>query len=136
MANEDLKMDGSSLTPLQFLPNYDYDEEKTDPQLEAIAKREKEDYKDPTTFEQEIVQNQITLTRAGSPYVVKNDVLITRKGALNIEPGVTVRFKEAIGITVRGVLNADGELFLVISRYVVKKFGNHFCFKFDVKYFL
>ena len=101
---------GSPLSPLQLLPNYDYEEDKTDPELAAMAKREEEDYKDPTMFETEVVQSQMTLTRSGSPYVIKHDVLITTKGILNVEPGVTVRFKEAVGITVRGVLNADGRL--------------------------
>ena len=108
---EDLDLDTtvSSLSPLQLLPNYDYDDGTPDPKLEAMAKREEEDYKDPTTFEPEMIQGQLTLTRSGSPYVIKNDVLISSKGILNIEPGVTVRFKEAVGITVRGVLNADGK---------------------------
>ena len=98
----------SPLSPLQLLPDYDYDQGKPDPQLEAMAKREQEDYKDPTIFEPEMVQGQVTLTRSGSPYVINTDVTITPRGTLNIEPGVTVRFKEAVGITVRGVLNADG----------------------------
>lgn len=105
---------GSPLSPLQLLPNYDYEEEKTDPTLEAIAKREEEDYKDPTMFEEEVVKSQMTLTQSGSPYVIKHDVLITPKGILNVEPGVTIRFKEAVGITVRGVLNADGKLLLFL----------------------
>ena len=100
----------SALSPLQLLPDYDYDQGKPDPQLEAMAKREQEDYTDPTIFEPEMVQGQVTLTRSGSPYVINTDVTITPRGTLNIEPGVTVRFKEAVGITVRGVLNADGRL--------------------------
>ena len=91
-----------------MLPNYDYDQGKPDPQLEAMAKREQQDYNDPTTFEPEVIDGQITLTRSGSPYVINKDVLIPPRGTLNIEPGVTLRFKEAVGITVRGVLNADG----------------------------
>ena len=98
----------SSVSLSQLLPNYDYDEGKPDPTLEAMAKREQEDYNDPTTFEPEVIDGQITLTRSGSPYVIKKDVLVPPRGTLNIEPGVTVRFKEAVGITVRGVLNADG----------------------------
>ena len=103
----------SPLSPLQLLPDYDYDQGKPDPQLEAMAKREQEDYKDPTIFEPEMVQGQVTLTRSGSPYVINTDVTITPRGTLNIEPGVTVRFKEAVGITVRGVLNADGRLYFI-----------------------
>ena len=118
---EDLQLDttGSPLSSLvQPLPSYDDDSDEgsslvpqpaSDPMLDAIAKREKEDYNDATTFEEKVVQNPITLTRSGSPYLIKQDVLITPKGTLNIEPGVTVRFQEAAGITVRGVLNADGK---------------------------
>ena len=105
---EDDDASDSSISLSQLLPNYDYDEGKPDPTLEAMAKREQEDYNDPTTFEPEVIDGQITLTRSGSPYVIKKDVLVPPRGTLNIEPGVTVRFKEAVGITVRGVLNADG----------------------------
>ena len=99
---------------MQLLPNYDYDYGKPDPQQEAMAKREQEDYRDPTTFEPELIQGQITLSRSGSPYLINKDVIIPPKGILNVEPGVTVRFKEAVGITVRGVLNADGNLSIAI----------------------
>ena len=113
---EDIEVDPteSYLSPL--LPNYDYDYGKPDPQLEMMAKREQEDYKDPTAFEPEMVQGQITLTRSGSPYVINKDVIITPKGTLNVEPGVTVRFKEAVGITVRGVLNADGNSYIAFGQ--------------------
>lgn len=123
---DDIQLDttGSPSSSLvQQLPNYDDDpeEEKTmsDPILDAIAKREAEDYNTATTFDEKLVQNPITLTRSRSPYLMKHDILITSKGTLNIEPGVTVRFQEAVGITVRGVLNADGKccLFSLVLQF-------------------
>ena len=40
--------------------------------------------------------------RAHSPYTASSDVLITESGELQIDPGVVVRFRPGIGVTVRG----------------------------------
>ncbi len=48
------------------------------------------------------------LTLDDSPYLIEDDVLIRPEGELIIDPGVEVRFAAEAGITVRGVLKADG----------------------------
>lgn len=42
----------------------------------------------------------------GSPYLLRDDLLVERDAELVIEPGVEVRFAPMIGITVRGKLVA------------------------------
>jgi len=62
-----------------------------------------------TEFKDTVVAGKRTLTVADSPYVVKEDVLVEEGGQLVVEAGVTVRFMPTVGITVRGVLQAEGE---------------------------
>src|SRR4029078_10520105 len=50
----------------------------------------------------------VTRTHADSPYQVCTDLIIPRRGTVNVEPGVQVNF-QGHGITVLGVLNAQGE---------------------------
>ncbi|XP_047509687.1 protein bark beetle isoform X2 [Pieris napi] len=45
----------------------------------------------------------------GSPYMLRDDLLIERGAELVIDPGVEVKFPPMIGITVRGKLRALGE---------------------------
>ncbi|XP_045768313.1 protein bark beetle isoform X2 [Maniola jurtina] len=45
----------------------------------------------------------------GSPYLLRDDLLVERDAELVIEPGVEVKFAPMIGITVRGQLVAIGE---------------------------
>ena len=40
--------------------------------------------------------------RAGAPYVASSDVVITETGEVEVEPGVVVKFRPGIGVTVRG----------------------------------
>ena len=61
-----------------------------------------------TEFRETIVTGVRTLTMADSPYMVREDVLVAKEGELVIEAGVTLRFQQGVGITVRGVLNAQG----------------------------
>ena len=61
-----------------------------------------------TVFRETKVSNRRTLTLSDSPYYIENDVLVEAQGELVIEPGVTVKFAPGAGITVRGVLTADG----------------------------
>lgn len=42
----------------------------------------------------------------GSPYLLRDDLLVEREAELVVEPGVEVRFAPMIGITVRGKLLA------------------------------
>lgn len=42
----------------------------------------------------------------GSPYLLRDDLLVEKQGELVVEAGVEVRFAPMIGITVRGKLNA------------------------------
>ena len=61
-----------------------------------------------TEFTDTLVTGVRTLTFADSPYLVREDVLVTREGELVIEPGVTMQFEQGVGITVRGILTAEG----------------------------
>ncbi|XP_031785209.1 protein bark beetle isoform X2 [Nasonia vitripennis] len=56
-----------------------------------------------------IVRGRRLLERAKSPYVLREDLFVERDAELSIEAGVEVRFAPMIGITVRGVLLAEGE---------------------------
>ncbi len=62
----------------------------------------------PTPFGDSEVSGQKTLRLSDSPFLVSSDVLVTAQGHLTIEPGVEVRFRPEVGITVRGVLSAKG----------------------------
>lgn len=42
-----------------------------------------------------------------SPYVVTQDIVIQRGAKLTIQPGVTVKFDPGVGMTIRGVLQAE-----------------------------
>lgn len=54
-----------------------------------------------------VVAGGRTLWRAsGSPYLLRDDLLVERDAELVVEPGVEVRFAPMIGITVRGKLVA------------------------------
>ena len=61
-----------------------------------------------TEFKETEVLTRRTLTKEKSPYLFKHDVLIRPEGELIIEPGVELRFAPEAGLTVRGILNADG----------------------------
>ena len=61
-----------------------------------------------TEFKENVVISSRTLTKDKSPYLFKQDVLIRPEGELIIEPGVELRFAPEVGITVRGILNAEG----------------------------
>jgi hypothetical protein len=49
-----------------------------------------------------------TWTAAGSPYVATGNVTVPAGESLTIEPGVEVRFSPGTGLSVHGVLTADG----------------------------
>ena len=61
-----------------------------------------------TIVKEKVISNKQTWTAAESPFVVRHDILVESGGELTIEPGVDVRFSPEVGITVRGVLVADG----------------------------
>ena len=61
-----------------------------------------------TVFSEARVSNRRILTLSDSPYFIENDVLVEDTGELVIEPGVTLRFGPGAGITVRGILRAEG----------------------------
>ena len=61
-----------------------------------------------TVFREATVSNRRILTLSDSPYLIENDVLVDQEGELVIEPGVTLKFSPGAGITVRGVLTAEG----------------------------
>ncbi|XP_060803589.1 protein bark beetle [Amyelois transitella] len=51
----------------------------------------------------------------GSPYLLRDDILVERDAELEIEAGVEVRFAPMVGITVRGKLIAVGQPDSVVS---------------------
>ena len=61
-----------------------------------------------TVFNEKKVNTKRILTLADSPYYIENDILVEPKGELFIQPGVTLKFAPGAGITVRGVLTAEG----------------------------
>ena len=42
----------------------------------------------------------------GSPYLISEEIVVEKGETLVLEPGVTLRFKPEIGITVRGIMEA------------------------------
>ncbi|XP_023246946.1 protein bark beetle [Copidosoma floridanum] len=56
-----------------------------------------------------IVKGRRVLERSKSPYILREDLYVERDAELGLEPGVEVRFAPMIGITVRGVISAEGE---------------------------
>lgn len=61
-----------------------------------------------TEFKETEILTKRKLTKDQSPYLFKKDVLIRPEGELTIEPGVELRFAREVGLTVRGVLIAQG----------------------------
>ena len=61
-----------------------------------------------TEFGDSVITQHRKLSLSHSPYLVSEDVLITPSGELEIEAGVEVRFAPEVGLTVRGVLRAQG----------------------------
>ena len=61
-----------------------------------------------TIVKEKVISNVQAWTAAESPFVVRHDLLVESGGELTIEPGVDVRLAPEVGITVRGVLVADG----------------------------
>lgn len=55
-----------------------------------------------------VITADTTLLASNSPYTFSNQVLVASNATLVIEPGVTVRFRQGCGLTVRGRLLAEG----------------------------
>ena len=55
-----------------------------------------------------IITNDTVWTLANSPYIVTNNLAITNAVTLTLEPGVSVQFKDGLGMTIRGRLLAEG----------------------------
>lgn len=53
-----------------------------------------------------VAGGQTVWKSSGSPYLLRDDLLVERDAELVVEPGVEVRFAPMIGITVRGKLIA------------------------------
>ena len=54
------------------------------------------------------VTGDVTLTTAGSPWVVKKTVYVEETGSLTVEPGVTVLMASGVSLIVYGQLVAEG----------------------------
>ncbi|XP_066146694.1 protein bark beetle [Euwallacea fornicatus] len=54
------------------------------------------------------IVNRQVLEKSRSPYWLRDDLIVEREGELVIEAGVTVKFDPQVGITVRGILSAEG----------------------------
>ncbi|XP_042893640.1 protein bark beetle-like [Penaeus japonicus] len=55
-----------------------------------------------------VIASNVVYDVSGSPYVITQDITIEDGGVLTIEPGVTVQFDPGVGMTVKGVLRAEG----------------------------
>ncbi|KAG5895778.1 hypothetical protein JTB14_001625 [Gonioctena quinquepunctata] len=55
-----------------------------------------------------IVNDKLIITKVESPHWLRNDIIIERNAELIIEAGVTIKVEPQVGITVRGVLTAEG----------------------------
>ncbi|CAG9858649.1 unnamed protein product [Phyllotreta striolata] len=55
-----------------------------------------------------IANDKLVFSKSQSPYLLKNDIVVESNGELVIEPGVTVKIEPRVGITVRGILTAEG----------------------------
>ncbi|XP_023022507.2 C-type lectin domain-containing protein bark beetle isoform X1 [Leptinotarsa decemlineata] len=55
-----------------------------------------------------IVNDRLVISKSGSPYWLRNDIIVERSAELVIEAGVTIKVSPQVGITVRGVLTAEG----------------------------
>lgn len=58
------------------------------------------------------------LDKAGSPYLVLNDWIVERGAELRIDPGVEVKFKPTVGLTVRGRLLAIVSVIYLITIFL------------------
>jgi hypothetical protein len=54
------------------------------------------------------VTGDVTLTTAGSPWVVKETVYVEETGSLTVKPGVTVLMTAGVSLIVHGQLVAEG----------------------------
>ncbi|XP_069175770.1 protein bark beetle isoform X3 [Procambarus clarkii] len=54
------------------------------------------------------ITSSVVYDEAASPYLVTEDITIMPGARLTIRPGVTVQFDPGVGLTVRGVLEAQG----------------------------
>ena len=61
-----------------------------------------------TEYNQTSIRDKVTFTLDKSPYLIVEDVIVDRTGHLIIEPGVEVRFMPEAGLTVWGILSAEG----------------------------
>ncbi|WP_395626673.1 PQQ-binding-like beta-propeller repeat protein, partial [Daejeonella sp.] len=55
-----------------------------------------------------VIATNTTWTKAASPYLIKNNLLVNSGATLTIEPGVEVRFEEAKYLKIEGTINAVG----------------------------
>ncbi|KAJ8919535.1 hypothetical protein NQ315_002156 [Exocentrus adspersus] len=54
------------------------------------------------------VVNKLVFAKSKSPYWLRNDLVVERDAEVVIEAGVTIKVDPQVGITVRGVLTAEG----------------------------
>ncbi|XP_072396976.1 protein bark beetle isoform X1 [Diabrotica undecimpunctata] len=55
-----------------------------------------------------VINDKIVFSKSQSPYWLRNDLIVEFGAELVIEPGVTVKIEPQVGITVRGILTAEG----------------------------
>lgn len=60
-----------------------------------------------------IIGEQRILEKSRSPYILREDLFVEKDGELIIESGVEIRFAPMIGITVRGIITAQVNKFLL-----------------------
>lgn len=79
----------------------------------SVKTQDDSDNSGPTEHPGGSIVDREVFHKSGSPYWLRNDLLVERNAELIIEPGVTVKFDPQLGLTVRGILNAQVMVFLL-----------------------
>ncbi|XP_048517043.1 protein bark beetle isoform X2 [Dendroctonus ponderosae] len=84
------------------------DYQANDPDNLENSDSQNSDFSSATEHPGGTVDGRLTFEKSLSPYWLRSDLIVERDAILLVEPGVTVKFDPQVGITVRGIINADG----------------------------
>lgn len=97
-----------------FVSNEQNKFENGDSQITNSPYSDKSDISSVTEYPGGTVTNRMVFEKSRSPYWLRNDVIVERNAELVVEPGVTVKVDPQVGITVRGILNAQVSWFHIM----------------------